>query len=498
MPDADRVREALGRLDHLVVSEASRDVDGLLGKAHVALPAAPWGEKDGTVTNSERRISRQRAFLGPAGEARPDWWIVCEVARRMGFGEAFDYPDAAAIFREHAALSAFENDGARDFDIGALAAADGAAFDALEPFQWPLRQGATEGRQRFFADGGFYTADRRARMIAVADPALAAAANARRPLLLNTGRVRDHWHTMSRTALSARLGQHVPEPYVEVHPDDAATLGLVDNGYAEVETDFARATLLVRLDDGIRPGCVFAPIHWNDLSAGGARVSALAQPLVDPFSGQPESKATPVSLRPAAMRSHGLLVVPPRVELPVWLVHARRSLGALEAIVFAARQTPREVFATLSNYLPAQGARATFEDEAKGRHRTVVHDGERIAFGLFVGPERDGKLLDWAVGRFATGNVSPEQRIMLLGGREIEGQGSLGPVVCACNGVRADSILEAIAAGAATTEAVGASCKAGTTCGSCKPEIGRMIRLAAARSAETSHEHETALPAHAA
>jgi assimilatory nitrate reductase catalytic subunit len=495
LPGADRVRASLAKLDHLVVSEASRDVDGLLAKAHVVLPAAPWGEKDGTVTNSERRISRQRAFLPAAGESKPDWWIVCEVARRMGFEEAFDFADAAAVFREHAALSAFENDGARDFDIGAMAGVGPAEFDALEPFQWPLRQGAAEGEARFFAEGGFYTADRRARMVAIADPALASATTLDRPLLLNTGRVRDHWHTMSRTALSPRLGRHIDEPYAEMHPDDARALGLDENDHAVVETDFARATLLVRLDAGARRGSVFAPIHWNDLSAGGGRVSALAQPIVDPISGQPESKATPVSLRKAEMRAHGLLVLPGRAALPGWLVHARRSLGGMEAIVLASRKPPAETFAALSNYLPALGARAVYQDAAAGRHRAVVQEGERLIAGLFVGPQRDTRLLDWVPEQFSVGKIDPDARIALLAGREIDQGADLGPVVCSCNGVRARAISEALAAGAASVDAVGAACKAGTTCGSCKPEISRMIRLQEHTSTETTDDQPDALPA---
>ncbi len=497
LPNADRVRASLAKLDHLVVSEASRDVDGLLAKAHVALPAAPWGEKDGTVTNSERRISRQRAFLPAAGESRPDWWIVCQVARRMGFAEAFDYSDAAAIFREHAALSAFENDGARDFDIGALADVTPAAFDAMAPFQWPLRKGATGGEARLFGDGGFYTADRRARMIAIAAPELARTATRARPLLLNTGRVRDHWHTMSRTALSPRLGRHIDEPYVEIHPDDAAPLGLVQDDYAVVETDFARATLLVKIEPGALPGSVFAPIHWNDLSAGGGRVSALAQPIVDPISGQPESKATPVSVRRVEMRSHGLLVLPGRATLPSWLVHARRSLRRMEAVIFAARKPPAETFAALSNYLPALGERAAYHDPAAGRHRAVVQDGQALLAGLFVSPRRDKRLVDWASEQFAAGAVDPDARIALLAGRELIHGGDLGPIVCACNSVSAAAIREALAAGAASLDAVGAACRAGTTCGSCKPEISRMIRLHERQPTETTDDQPDTLP-HAA
>ena len=174
-----------------------------------------WGEKDGTVTNSERRISRQRAFLPAPGEARPDWWIITEVARRMGFDDGLLLASPAEIFAEHAALSAFENGGARDFDIGAHAAIDGQAYEELDPFQWPappIRQGdeavsctPLEGEVavgskrddvRFFAKGGFYTPDRKARFVAVR-PMSETRVSAGYPLVLNTGRVRDHWHTMT-------------------------------------------------------------------------------------------------------------------------------------------------------------------------------------------------------------------------------------------------------------------------------------------------------------
>ena len=206
LPRAGHVRDALGKLELFVVSENVRANDTVNAGAHVLLPAAAWGEKDGTVTNSERRISRQRAFLPAPGDARPDWWIVSEVARRMGFADAFPYSCAADVFREHAALSAFENGGRRDFDIGGLAAIGDGAFDALDPVQWPLRDGETRSAQqqdrRFFADGGFYTPGRKARFVAPEPPAPRAPTGKDFPFRLNTGRVRDQWHTMTRSGLS--------------------------------------------------------------------------------------------------------------------------------------------------------------------------------------------------------------------------------------------------------------------------------------------------------
>ncbi|MGE5157114.1 MAG: molybdopterin oxidoreductase family protein, partial [Gemmatimonas sp.] len=245
LPDADVVREALKKLELFVVSENVRRNDTVDAGVQVLLPALAWGEKSGTVTNSERRISRQRAFLPAPGEARPDWWIMCEVAKRLGFGAAFGFRSAAEIFREHASLSTFENSGCRDFDIGGLKELSDDAYDTMSPVQWPLRSGEVEPQPRFFADGGFYATDRKARFVAPEVPALRSETSAGRPLRLNTGRIRDQWHTMTRSGVSPRLGSHLPEPFVEIHPDDANRFGIIDDSFARITTDYGQCILKV-------------------------------------------------------------------------------------------------------------------------------------------------------------------------------------------------------------------------------------------------------------
>ena len=277
LPDADAVREALKKLELFVVSENVRSNDTVEAGVHVLLPAQAWGEKSGTVTNSERRISRQRAFLDSPGEAKPDWWILSEVAKRLGFGDAFDFNSAADVFREHAALSAFENGGSRDFDIGALTSLSDDAFDAMAPVQWPARQDVPP-QQRFFAEGGFFANDRKARFVAPEIPALQTETSAARPLRLNTGRIRDQWHTMTRTGASPRLGQHLPEPFVEVHPDDALKYGVTDESFARVTTDYGQCTLKVVVSERQQRGMLFAPIHWSEANATRARVGSLVAP----------------------------------------------------------------------------------------------------------------------------------------------------------------------------------------------------------------------------
>ena len=225
------VRRALRECDLVVVSDCVAHTD-TTPCAHVLLPAAAWGEKDGTVTNSERRISRQRAFLPPPGEARPDWWIVARWRDAWASATPSTTRMPPAIFREHAALSAVGNDGKRDFDLSGLAEVSGRTYDALAPVQWPVRCQA----ERHRADvrrRPLLHAQRPARFLAIT-PRPPAHPTERYPLVLNTGRVRDQWHTMTRTGLAARLSAHTVEPYVEIHPPDAVRFGVADGALARV------------------------------------------------------------------------------------------------------------------------------------------------------------------------------------------------------------------------------------------------------------------------
>jgi assimilatory nitrate reductase catalytic subunit len=225
LPDARMARVALANCPFVVVSDCIAATDTSF-YAQVKLPASGWGEKDGTVTNSERRVSRQRGFMTPPGEAKPDWWAIAEVAKRMGFA-GFDYPDAASIFREFAAQTGFENDGARVLDISDKADMSNQDYDAMAPFQW--------GGASPFATRRYATPDGKARMVPVRHVPRDDG-NRAFPLRLNTGRYRDQWHSMTRTGLSPKLSQHRREPLVEMHPDTVQRLGLTDGGLARVQT----------------------------------------------------------------------------------------------------------------------------------------------------------------------------------------------------------------------------------------------------------------------
>ena len=476
LPNADAARAALKKLDLFVVSENVRSNDTVNAGAHVVLPAQAWGEKSGTVTNSERRISRQRTFLASPGEAKPDWWIVSEIAKRLGFGAAFAFNSAAEIFREHAALSDFENGGARDFDIGGLKSVSDDGFDAMAPITWPLRWGYLEPELRFFANGGFFTNDRKARFVAPEIPALRTETTAGRPLRLNTGRIRDQWHTMTRSGMSPRLGQHLPEPFVEIHPDDATMYGVTDDGFARVVTDYGQCTLKVVVNARQQRGMLFAPIHWSEATASAARVGALVAPLTDPFSGQPENKATPASIVPYEYVFRGFVLSRTELELPDHVWWARVAVTGGYGYLLADNADLAQWHSWLRPV--AGGDLAEYRDFGGGVYRAASFVEDRIETCLFVGPARDAG--DWDVVKhlFAAEVLSDEQRRMLLSGKSVDGLASAGPIVCACFGVGRTTICDAVAAGAGSVAEIGVQLKAGTNCGSCIPELKRLIAQA--------------------
>ncbi len=446
LPRAADAREALSKLDLLVVSDNVSSNDTVGAGAHVLLPAAAWGEKDGTVTNSERRISRQRAFLASPGEARPDWWIISEVARRLGFGDAFAYNSVADIFREHAALSAFENDGMRDFDIGALAALSDRDFESLSPVLWPVRTGESSVEQRFFARGGFFTPDRKARMIVTERPRLRSSTSAQFPLRLNTGRVRDQWHTMARSGLSPRLANHLPEPFVAIHPDDAARFGLTDGGFARVTSPHGSCELKVMVDEGQRRGSIFVPIHWSDETASSARIGELVASDVDPYSGQPEAKATPAAVAPVSFAYHGFALGLPRHALPgdTWwsAVTVRNGTGLLLASD-ASIDRWRERFRAAVG----RAELAEYRDEFRGVYRAAAFMGGKLVACLFLGPAGAPSMWDQVRAVFEAGALDTVQRQALLSGRAANGPASTGPVVCACFGVGLTAIRDKVESG---------------------------------------------------
>jgi assimilatory nitrate reductase catalytic subunit len=478
LPNGGRVRQALAACDLVVVSDCVA-LNDTVDFAHVRLPALAWGEKEGSVTNSERVISRQRAFLPAPGEARPDWWAVAQVATRMGFGAAFAWRSAADIFREHAALSGTGNDGARLFDIGALAELTDAEYGAMQPARWP-RPAKTIPRSRLYGDGRFSTPSGRARMVPTPPRGPANPPGAAFPLALMTGRVRDQWHTMTRTGKAPRLFRHIGEPFLLVHPDDAAGPpggGLADGALAVVESAWGQGVLRVRLDYGMRRGAVFAPMHWTSRFCAAGRVNGAVNPAVDPVSGQPEFKHTPVRIGPAAMAWHGFVLS--RTTLAEAAVAAPwfATIPLDDGVWRYELAGQGEAGGAHAGLVAAMGGPAgwmTLRDPAGAVFRAArVVDG-RLQACVFAGPDHALPSRDWLVSLFARDRLEPDDRRTLLAGRRADGAAP-EPPVCVCMGVGAKAIRAAVAAGCDSVAAVGANTTAGTNCGSCKPEIAAIL-----------------------
>ncbi len=477
VPDAEQVRRALAKCELVVVSDCVRDTD-TTRYAHVLLPAAGWGEKDGTVTNSERRISRQRAFLPAAGEAKPDWWIVTQVARRLGHADAFAYEGPGMIFREHAALSAQANAGTRDFDLSGLADLSDAAYARLPALQWPVTAERPQGTARLFADGRFFTPNGRARFVAITPRAPAHPTDADFPLTLNTGRVRDHWHTLTRTGWSARLSAHTVEPYVDVHPADAARVGVSDGGLARIASRWGEAIARVRVTDAVRDGSVFVPMHWNDQFSNAGCIDRVVNPATDPVSGEPEFKHTPVHLAALKPAWHGFLLSRRRLTLKNVLYWSCARGSGLWRYELAGEELPKDWAAAARAVLCTPDGRVEwieYFDNAARRYRAARLTGGKLESCIFIGPDPQLPPREWLAGLFALDGLDAVTRAGILAGTPPKGQKEAGRQVCACFGVGEATLCEAIRGGCTSVEALGVRLKAGTNCGSCVPELKALI-----------------------
>ncbi|MFN4262493.1 MAG: molybdopterin-dependent oxidoreductase [Thioalkalivibrionaceae bacterium] len=582
LPDASRVDRALSSCPLVVVSDCVAD-NQTLRHSHIRLPAAAWGEKDGTVTNSERRISRQRAFLPQPGCARPDWWIVSQVGQRMGYAAAFSYASPAEIFREYAALTALKGRGEaqRLLDLGALANLDESAYAELEPIQWPasLRGDVTAGEHDRRADeaqdsgtaggcddqaasgigdrsaaeesAGVWTRtvlnqQRHLRMLPLT-PSLPPTLPKRilssqhddlpmeesLVLRLNSGRLRDHWHSLTRSAKTPRLTAHRPEPLAELNPADARRLGIAagellhlqryrESPAKPVDPEPAIVIRAV-VDAGQREGSVFVPIHWSEPFAATARVGTLLDAVIDPLSGQPAYKHGAVRVTRHSSRWQGFLLSRTEPVMPAASADhpgCTGASGALHNNPVAPGGTPRNVpdyrvksripngfrlefsgMAAVADWrgwllaqIPGQAepeAWLVLDDSTRGSVRLAALGaaGELQAI-LMVAPTRAGcasalPARDWLIERLADARLTDADRRALLSGRPPVGSSETGKIICSCLRVGERTLLDAIRAQRLTSvDAVGASVKAGTECGSCRPEIRRLLATAATASDE--------------
>jgi assimilatory nitrate reductase catalytic subunit len=484
LPDADQARRALEKCELVVVSDLTAATD-TNAYADALLPALGWGEKDGTVTNSERRISRQRAFLPAPGAARSDWQVLCQVAQRMGFG-GFDYANAHEIFDEHARLSAWRNGleygDARAFRLDGLVGMSRRQYDELEPVQWPVlrgEDGKARGTARLFGDGIFSRAGGKAQFVPTVPRGPANPPGGEYPLALNTGRVRDQWHTMTRTGKSPRLAGHVPEPFVDIHPQDALLSGVREGELARVSSNWGAMVARVRHGGGIARGSVFIPIHWSGQSAADARVGAVVNPVVDPVSGEPEFKHTPVRVEPFGVTWYGFILSRHALALEGATNWTRIQGGRFLRYELAGRQPLKGAAAWARELLGVRDEDADwleYEDQGAGMFRAAHLVDGRIEACLFVSRRPELPAREWLAGLFSQDALSAQERASLLAGRASAAGTDAGPTICSCFGVGRETICGAIRERGLTDVAGVTACvKAGGNCGSCVPEIRKLL-----------------------
>ncbi len=465
MPASAAVRAAIAACPFTVVSDITARTD-TARLADVLLPATAWAEKSGTVTNTDRTISRQRNLLAAPGEARPDWDILAEVGRRMGFTKAFDYENEAEIFREHAALSGIAGSFGRDYDISGLSDLSDTEYECLEPTRWPITDARKGGR--FFADGKFFHPDAKARLLPVTSPAPEPQQNDF--FRLNTGRLRDQWHTMTRTALSARLSGHLPEPFLDIHPDDAGALELSHGDLAHVSNSHGSAILRARITDAVQPKQLFAPIHWTGETARCARIDDLVAPNVDPVSGQPDSKGSLVCLERFDAAWYGFAVSRTRMKLnsAYWATartaHGYRAELAGKMPIADWEAEARQIFSA------PKAKAAVLVDAKRSTARVALYADGVLTGALFVAPEPVAVMRDYLV------TVPGSQTDDVLTGQIPASMPNPGPVLCSCFGTGINTIVTAIETeGLMSVDQIGAALSAGTNCGSCRPELAQLL-----------------------
>jgi len=508
LPEQERLREALARCDFVVLQEAYRNTE-TAPFADLLLPAASWGEKEGTVTNSERRITHVRRAVPPPGEAKADWRIACDFALALGprigkdAAKLFPYASPAEIFAEHVATTR-----GRDLDIGGLSY---DVLDAAGPQQWPFPEGAdardAASRARLYADNRFPTANGRARFVVPTGALTAERTDARYPLALTTGRLRDQWHGMSRSGKVAQLYNHVDEARIDMHADDLALRGIKSGELVRVKSRRGDVILRAEASAEIRSGQAFVAMHWGTNALNSPGANALTLRAFDPFSKQPELKHATVQVEKVVLPFQALILrgepgagertdeeagagatgvaLERAAALAPWL-----GRFAYASLALAGRDHPAVVLriahdqpippgwlAELDVLLGLDDAHCvTYSDARRG-----ITKRARIENGLLVGLRLTGETVAaaWLRDVLVERQPTTDLRRWILAPLASPPAGATprGRILCNCLDVSQRDI-EAAVAGGAGFDALQAKLGCGTGCGACVPEIRRLVARA--------------------
>ncbi|MBY0340058.1 MAG: molybdopterin-dependent oxidoreductase [Rhodocyclaceae bacterium] len=498
MPEINKVVEAFDTCEFVVVQEAYNNTD-TTDLGDLILPAASWGEKEGTVTNSERRITRVRQAVPAPGETRPDWQIMVDFAHRLGkaLGKAelaqqlFPYTTPESVFNEHR-----ESTRGRDLDITGISY---AMLENAGPKQWPLREGEQNGKSRLYADGIFATPDGKARFLPTRHIGTVDVTDARFPLRLTTGRLRDQWHGMSRTGSVARLYAHEREAVIELNRTDMQRRDLKDGDLVKAANKRGKIVVRVRASDSLRPGLAFMAMHWGRhfMDNGGANV--LMPETYDPTSKQPELKHTSIRVEkfdpkwrlvamcrvaPGADAAEVMARLP---KLQAWLprfAHATLGLAGRDTAVIVLRAWMEEPMAAedLADLDSALGLQASMalrlDDPGRGIQKRAMIASNTLTVVRLAG---EVAASDWLEELMATGASTAEARKWLLAplSRPPVAGKSRGRIVCNCYDVSESEILAEYKTGC-DLKTLQERKKCGTSCGSCVPELKRLAHSAAA------------------
>ncbi|MEG3755775.1 molybdopterin-dependent oxidoreductase [Psychromonas arctica] len=483
IPNSNKVREALEKCPFVVVSDCIAET-ATTEYANVLLPAQGWSEKSGTVTNSERRISRQRRLLSSPGVAKPDWWIMSEVAKRMGFAEAFNFLHEGEVFSEFAKMTTLDNENGlnRDLNLIGLTQLDAKGYSQLTPQQWPVTELQTEVvQQRLFADKQFFTTSKKAQFVAVSSTPIVNSSTPsliKYPLIVNSGRIRDQWHTMTRTGLSSRLAAHITEPFVAIHPDDAAPLSIEDNNLVAINSPQGAMLVRALLTKQQKVGQIFTPIHWNRQTAKTANVCNLVNDDNDPVSGQPALKSTQANIKKWQYQSEAMLLSRSQLDLDQFDYWVKQKVEQGYLYRIADECPPSKLAESLQALLDNKSGKtlqfASTDSTQQMLYRYAFIQNSQLNNAYIASDKLTNHSLDWLQSVLDMPLDGSIEQTLISG--QVKGKLAQGKIICACKQVGINTITDAIVEqGCSTLDSIKECTSAGTGCGSCLPEVQSIL-----------------------
>ena len=487
MPERALIEQALNQCEFVVVSDCVQSND-TLRFANVKFPASTWSEKDGTVTNSERCISRQRGLVPLPSAVKHDWQIICAVAKAMGFTQGFNYQTPDQIFCEYAKLTTLANNGTRALDLSGLMNLNYKQYQQLSPVQWPVRTTNSQLTARLFADGKFYTKNQKANFVPITPRLPTLTANNQLPFSLSSGRIRDQWHTMTRTGKTSILTEHTKLPELTLNSQDAAELDINTGDLLCVSNKTGNIYVTAQLDAQMSSKQCFVPIHWNQEFASNANVSALFASIIDPVSGQPELKFAPVAISKITLAQYALVFSPSKLtsftqQLPKhchWFCYQTFGLNHSVWVTLFYNEQKIDQFNEL---IRTEINQLTKHKNAIDEWLSCHHAGQSHLLGLhqqsfnaFVfSSNKPIQLSDVWLNELLNQNLATLTDInALLTGNA---PNLRDKKICSCFNVYELEIKQAIEQGASNVELLGSTLKCGTNCGSCKTELAKLVRL---------------------